>query len=386
MFTAIPLNSKSENLTNVYLSSVLVSRSSQSYVHIAGRNTEDARGSHREDALKTSRNTYSLLSQTQIPRQETTHFLERNPPVINTSSLTMKKETSQARILSAKKPAMESTEPEKQSFLEKRSDTQSFILHEEPELRVTSSGVTTHTPLSAKPHKPGTTPTVPSHRNTNASSFFARPRVVQQPHPKHRYSPRKWPGRATVSNTKPSTDFPTEQPGASPLATRLTSPSHSIGPSLGAAPPSARVPPGSGVPPGSAPPARKSFHTAMGRVELPKTSGGTHQKAVCADTPCFTGVKCEPGEDGGSKCGSCPSGYSGDGITCEGKGEKPLSNSSMTSNVITVQTKIIFYYKFSSWDHSGFQRQLYFKITDKHSVALKELFLLTKMTYLFDNI
>nr|XP_021152223.1 von Willebrand factor D and EGF domain-containing protein-like isoform X2 [Columba livia] len=303
-----------------------VSRSSQSYVHIAGRNTEDARGSHREDALKTPRNTYSLLSQTQIPRQETTHFLERNPPVINTSSLTMKKETSQARILSAKKPAMESTEPEKQSFLEKRSDTQSFILHEEPELRVTSSGVTTHTPLSAKPHKPGTTPTVPSHRNTNASSFFARPRVVQQPHPKHRYSPRKWPGRATVSNTKPSTDFPTEQPGASPLATRLTSPSHSIGPSLGAAPPSARVPPGSGVPPGSAPPARKSFHTAMGRVELPKTSGGTHQKAVCADTPCFTGVKCEPGEDGGSKCGSCPSGYSGDGITCEVQCDPPCEH------------------------------------------------------------
>lgn len=336
MFAAVPLNPKSENLTNVYLPSVLVSRSSQSHVHLAGRNTEDDRGSHQEDVLKTWRNTYSLLSQMQIPRQETTFFLERNPPVINTSSLTMKNETSQARILSAKKNDKKSTEPEKQSFLEKRSDTQSFLLHEERQLRVTSAGVTTHTPLPAKPHKPGTTPTVPSHRNTNASSLFARPHIVQQPHHKHSYSPRKWPGRAAVSKTKPSTDFPTEQRGASPLATRLTSPSHSIGPSLGAGPPSAGVPPGSGVP------ARKSFHTAMGLVELPKTSGGTHQKAVCANTPCFTGVQCEPGEDGGFKCGSCPSGYSGDGITCEGKGENPLSDSLMTSNVITVQSKNFF--------------------------------------------
>lgn len=322
MFAVVPLNPTLASLANMYLPSALVSRSSQSHVDFARRNIEDARGSHQEDILKTSRNIYSLLSQTQTPRQDTTYFLERDPTVIDTPSLTMKRKTSQAQTSSEKEPDMESTTPEKQSFLEKRSDAHTFLLHEEPDPRATTVSVPTRTPLHFKQHKPGTTGTAPSHHNTNASSFFARPHVVQQNPSKHSSSPRKWPGRVAVLKTKPSQDFPTEQRRAPPLATHLTSPFHLPGSSLDTAPQNARVPAGSAPQarlPAQTTAARKAYNTAMDRVELPKPSGGTHQKVICANMPCFTGVQCEPAEDGGFKCGSCPTGYRGDGITCEGK-------------------------------------------------------------------
>ncbi|XP_030057028.1 LOW QUALITY PROTEIN: von Willebrand factor D and EGF domain-containing protein [Microcaecilia unicolor] len=38
---------------------------------------------------------------------------------------------------------------------------------------------------------------------------------------------------------------------------------------------------------------------------------------TCADSPCFLGVPCEPREVGGFKCGRCPYGYYGDGVTCK---------------------------------------------------------------------
>lgn len=39
---------------------------------------------------------------------------------------------------------------------------------------------------------------------------------------------------------------------------------------------------------------------------------------TCADSSCFPGVPCEPSATGHFKCGRCPSGYRGDGITCKG--------------------------------------------------------------------
>lgn len=39
---------------------------------------------------------------------------------------------------------------------------------------------------------------------------------------------------------------------------------------------------------------------------------------TCADSPCFPGVPCQPNEKGSFKCGRCPFGYYGDGITCKG--------------------------------------------------------------------
>ncbi|KAM9380342.1 von Willebrand factor D and EGF domain-containing protein-like [Phaethornis superciliosus] len=294
-----------------------VSRSSQSHVDILGRNTEVTRASHQEDVSKTSRNIYSLLSQTQTPRQEATYILERNPTLINTASFTVKRKTSLAYTSSAKTPDTESTALENQSFLEKRSDT---LLQEEPGLRVTPASVTTHTSLPFfKQYKPGATQAVPPHRDTNPSSSFARPHTIQQPHHRHGFgfSPRKWPGRVSVSRIKPSPEFPAEEQRASSLARHLTSPFLLINSALGAA----------HIPPGAAPPARiPAPNTAMDHGELLKTSSGRHQEGVCGDVPCFTGVQCEMGEAGGFKCGSCPPGYTGDGITCEVQCDPPCEH------------------------------------------------------------
>lgn len=323
MVTVFSSNTRLANLTNIYLPSALVSRPSQSHTDVAERNSEDARRSHQEG--KTSRNIYSLLSQTQIPRQQTTYSVERNHTVINTAFFTMKRKISQAQTLSAKIPDMESTVSEKQTSIEKRSHTHTFPLHEEPDPKTAAVNVTTHTPVHFKQYKPGTRRTIPSHLNTNASSFFARLHAVQQARSRYSSSPRKWPSHITGSKTELSKNLLTEQQKASSLETPLTSSLHEIGSSLDTAPQSASVLPGPATParlPAQTAALRKASSVAMDHVELPKPISGSHQKALCGSESCFSGVQCELAKDGGFKCGSCPSGYSGNGITCEGKGGK----------------------------------------------------------------
>ncbi|XP_063781334.1 von Willebrand factor D and EGF domain-containing protein [Pseudophryne corroboree] len=52
-----------------------------------------------------------------------------------------------------------------------------------------------------------------------------------------------------------------------------------------------------------------------GELKSPFTAAP--EKLTCADSPCFRGVTCEPGKDGGFKCGRCPYSYYGDGVTCK---------------------------------------------------------------------
>eukprot|EP00062_Callorhinchus_milii_P011391 gi/632957377/ref/XP_007894443.1/ PREDICTED: von Willebrand factor D and EGF domain-containing protein-like [Callorhinchus milii] len=43
----------------------------------------------------------------------------------------------------------------------------------------------------------------------------------------------------------------------------------------------------------------------------------SEKKITCADMPCFNGVPCEPMQNASFKCGRCPFGYTGDGMTCK---------------------------------------------------------------------
>ncbi|XP_072010481.1 von Willebrand factor D and EGF domain-containing protein isoform X2 [Engystomops pustulosus] len=54
-----------------------------------------------------------------------------------------------------------------------------------------------------------------------------------------------------------------------------------------------------------------------GRGVKKTLSTAAPEKVTCADSPCFRDVSCEPREDGGFKCGRCPYGYYGDGLTCK---------------------------------------------------------------------
>ncbi|XP_068613415.1 von Willebrand factor D and EGF domain-containing protein [Brachionichthys hirsutus] len=43
----------------------------------------------------------------------------------------------------------------------------------------------------------------------------------------------------------------------------------------------------------------------------------------CADSPCFPGVPCEPTVPGSFRCGRCPDGYHGDGVSCRAVCRRP---------------------------------------------------------------
>ncbi|KAM9353557.1 von Willebrand factor D and EGF domain-containing protein [Symphorus nematophorus] len=45
--------------------------------------------------------------------------------------------------------------------------------------------------------------------------------------------------------------------------------------------------------------------------------GPPSHHVTCADSPCFPGVPCEPTVTGSFRCGRCPYGYTGDGVTCK---------------------------------------------------------------------
>nr|XP_042712626.1 von Willebrand factor D and EGF domain-containing protein isoform X3 [Chrysemys picta bellii] len=66
---------------------------------------------------------------------------------------------------------------------------------------------------------------------------------------------------------------------------------------------------------------RSGFVAITDPPKVPGTDMESDATAVpkaltCADLPCFPGVLCEPSHDGSFKCGRCPYGYYGDGVSC----------------------------------------------------------------------
>ncbi|XP_015248179.1 PREDICTED: von Willebrand factor D and EGF domain-containing protein [Cyprinodon variegatus] len=64
--------------------------------------------------------------------------------------------------------------------------------------------------------------------------------------------------------------------------------------------------------------AAQMFGSTVQKVQQSRVSGrlNSHQ-VTCADSPCFPGVPCEPTGSGSFRCGRCPHGYTGDGVTCK---------------------------------------------------------------------
>ncbi|KAI1886121.1 hypothetical protein AGOR_G00210750 [Albula goreensis] len=55
----------------------------------------------------------------------------------------------------------------------------------------------------------------------------------------------------------------------------------------------------------------------LSRGGTPDRKGPQQPALTCADSPCFPGVPCEPTQTGSFKCGHCPYGYAGDGVSCK---------------------------------------------------------------------
>ncbi|KAI3360400.1 hypothetical protein L3Q82_002310 [Scortum barcoo] len=62
---------------------------------------------------------------------------------------------------------------------------------------------------------------------------------------------------------------------------------------------------------------RKTMATPQNQTR-PFAPGSPSHHVSCADSPCFPGVPCEPSVTGSFRCGRCPYGYTGDGVTCKG--------------------------------------------------------------------
>lgn len=61
-----------------------------------------------------------------------------------------------------------------------------------------------------------------------------------------------------------------------------------------------------------APPSEEDLTTYVATAVRPA------HHVTCADSPCFPEVPCEPTVTGSFRCGRCPYGYTGDGVTCKG--------------------------------------------------------------------
>ncbi|XP_067406004.1 von Willebrand factor D and EGF domain-containing protein-like [Emydura macquarii macquarii] len=299
-----------------------VSRSSHSRTDPAERGNVDAKGSYQEK----SRNIDSKLSQAQMPRLEQTYLMTRNLTVTYIQSLLVKRRFSHFQASDTSNTDPDTTLPQRPSSHNKIKKRNDLLLLQEPNPKAATVRMTTQVSsdykLNFKSHVAGNIST-PSDKNT--SLLVTRPHAARQNQPTFNFSPGKWPSRTASTKTKPAHAFRTDQPRTSALTAPLTSSFHLIAPFSDTAPQSTNFPafPRTFVQvriPEQTIVIRESYASAVDHLALSKTINGLLQqnkKITCANTPCFNGVQCETAKDGGFKCGHCPSGYYGDGTTCQ---------------------------------------------------------------------
>ncbi|XP_034642216.1 von Willebrand factor D and EGF domain-containing protein-like [Trachemys scripta elegans] len=306
-----------------------VSRSSYSRTDTAERGNIDAKGSYQEKVVIKSRNIYSKLSQAQIPRLEQTYLMTRNPTVTDIQSLILKRRVSHPQASDTRNTDPDSSLLQRASSHNKvkiKNSTHDLLLLQEPNPKAATVKMTTQISsdykLNVRSHAAGT---VSPNHDKNTSLLLTRPHAVQRIQPTFDVSLGKRSSRIATTKTKPAHAFRTDQPRTSALTAPLTSSFRLRAPFSGMAPQSANFPilPRTFVQariPEQTTAIRKSYASAVDHLALSKTINGLlhlKNKITCANSPCFNRVQCEPAKDGGFKCGHCPPGYNGDGITCQ---------------------------------------------------------------------
>ncbi|CAI5762530.1 von Willebrand factor D and EGF domain-containing protein-like [Podarcis lilfordi] len=290
-----------------------VSRSTQSVTDVPMKVTGDVKVSSTQDDLKKSNNTDSRLSQVHISKPETTFLTARYPITVDIQPLASERVEPWPLASSVKKLLLNSKLFHRRISLdEAKNSTQSLLLHHE----------TTHQGAAQ----------ILSHYKSHAQSLARRNVSTQQklntrPHADlqtHNSFDGQSFGKKSLgtSHTRSALGFKAGRPGTSVLATPLASSSHLKATFSGI------TPQGPIRPAGASTKTRIPVWTSWGRK--PHASPANHlglstpidkllleKKVTCADTPCFSGVLCEPTKDREFRCGPCPFGYSGDGIECQ---------------------------------------------------------------------
>uniref|UniRef100_A0A670IFZ4 von Willebrand factor D and EGF domains n=2 Tax=Podarcis muralis TaxID=64176 RepID=A0A670IFZ4_PODMU len=290
-----------------------VSRSTQSVTDVPMKVTGDVKVSSTQDDLKRSNNTDSRLSQVHISKPETTFLTARYPITVDIQPLASERVEPWPQASSVKKLVLNSKLFHRRISLdEAKNSTQSLLLHHE----------TTHQGAAQ----------ILSHYKIHAQSLARRNVSTEQklntrPHADlqtHTSFDGQSFGKKSLgtSHTRSALAFKAGRPGTSVLATPLATSSHLKATFSGI------TPQGPIRPAGASTKTRVPVWTSLGRK--PHASPANHlglstpidrllleKKVTCADTPCFSGVLCEPTKDRKFRCGPCPFGYSGDGIECQ---------------------------------------------------------------------
>ncbi|XP_062974385.1 von Willebrand factor D and EGF domain-containing protein-like [Elgaria multicarinata webbii] len=306
-----------------------VSRSSQNLTDIPAKDIGELNVSSTQGGIKKSQKTESEHSHILIPKPEVSFLMARYPITVDIQP-PMKERVEPVHHTSAVKKLPLDFKLSGRSFSlnEERNTSQSLLLHRNSEAAHQGAAQPfSDYKLYLQSH---ITRNISTRQETNSRLSAARLPAVQQTHASFdMLSSRKPSLGISSTQAKSARSFKAEHPRTSVPTTPL--PFHRKAPFSGIAPLSTSWPDESSAQsrlPGWAALRRKPYASAVNHLTLSKAINiaRLNKKVSCADMPCFNAVQCEPTKDGEFKCGSCPSGYSGDGIQCHAFCDPPCEN------------------------------------------------------------